>query len=78
MGVIADQVHHAQSVAEAAIAEAHSVRNEILSRMVEFTKRADDSTSNAVGMLMGKMKEVTTQPEAQTLRVATQIAQQLE
>ena len=59
VGVIAEQVRHAQSVAEAAIAEARSVCDEISSRMVEFAKRADDTASSAIGVLTGKMMEVT-------------------
>ena len=37
VGVVADQTRHAQSVAEAAIAEARSVRHEVSSRIAEVT-----------------------------------------
>ena len=75
VGVVADQVHRVQSVAEVAIAEARSVRDEISSRMVEFVKRADDTASSTLGILMGKMTEVTTQTKAQMLRTAKEVKQ---
>ena len=78
VGVIADQTRHAQSIAEAAIAEARSVHNEVSSKIAAFTKRADDSTSSTIGMLPRKMEEVTAQTEAQTSRVVAQVTQQLE
>ena len=46
--------------------------------MAEWAKRADASTSSAVGMLTGRMKEVSTQTEAQASRIAVEVKQQLE
>ena len=74
---VADRTRHAQSVAEAAIAEARSVRNEVLAKIAAFTKCADDSMSNAVGILTGRMEEVSTQTEVQASRVAADVTQQL-
>ena len=49
IGVVADQTRHAQSVVEAAIAEVHSVCDEVSSRIVEIAKRADVSVSSIAG-----------------------------
>ena len=55
VGMIADQTRYAQSVAEAAIAEARSVRDEVSSRMAEVAKRSDVSVSNVADVLTGKV-----------------------
>ena len=70
VGVVADETRRVRSVAEAAIAEAHSVRDEVSSRIAEFAKRADDSVSSAIGILTGQVQEMTAQTEAQASRVA--------
>ena len=49
----------------------------VSSKIVAFAKRVDGSTASVVGMLTGKMEEVTAQTEAQMLRVAVQVKQQL-
>ena len=73
-----DQTRYAQSVAEAAIAEARSVRDEVASRMEEVAKRLDVSVSNIADVLTGKVQQVAAQFEAQTSHAVGQVAQQLE
>ena len=53
--VVADQTRHTQSVVEAAIAEAPSVHDEVLSKIAEVTKRSDVSVSNVADVLTGKV-----------------------
>ena len=55
--IVADQTCHTQAIAEAAIAEARSVCDEVLSRIAAFAKCADDSTSSAVGILRVEWKK---------------------
>ena len=73
-----DQTRYAQFVAEAAIAEAWSVRDEVASRMEEVVKRSDVSVSNVVDTLTGKVQQVAMHFDAQTLQAVGQVAQQLE
>ena len=68
-----DQTCCVQSIAEAAIAEARLVRDEVLSKIAEFTKRVEDSTSSTIGMLTGKMDEVAVHTEAQTSLTTEQV-----
>ena len=76
--MVADQTRYAQSVAEAAIAEARSVRDEVASRMAEFAKRSDISMSNVADALTGKVQQVAAHFKAQTSQAVGQGAQQLE
>ena len=78
VGVIADQTCHAQSVAEATIAEARSVHDEVSSKIAEVAKRSDVSVSNVTDVLMGKVQQVAAQFKAQTLHAVGQVARQLE
>ena len=78
VGVVADQTRHAQSIAEAAIAEAHSVRDEVSSRIAEVAKRLDVSVSNVADVLTGRVQQVAAQFEAHTSHAVGQVAQQLE
>ena len=55
-GKIADQTIRARSVAEDAIAEAQSVREEVEPRMVEILRRAELSASSTKGELTEQMK----------------------
>ena len=48
------------------------MHDEVLSRIAEYTKRADDRTSSALGVLVGSVEEVAMHTEAQTTRAATQ------
>ena len=66
VGMVGDQTCYAQSVAEAAIAEARSVRDEVTSRMEEVAKRSDVSVSNVADVLTGKVQQVAAQFEPQT------------
>ena len=68
VGVVADQTRHAQAVAEAAIAEARLVREEVSSKIAEVAKRADVSTSSVVEDLTGKVQQVAAYSDAQTSR----------
>ena len=61
IGVVADWTRHAQSVADAAIAEARSVRDEVSSRIAEIAKRADVSVSSVADVLTGKVQQVAVQ-----------------
>ena len=76
--MIADQTRYAQFVAEAAIAEARSVRDEVSSQMAEVAKHSDVSVSNVADVLTGKVQQVAAQFEAQTSHAVGQVAQQLE
>ena len=75
VGVVADQTRHAQSIAEAAIAEARSVRDEVLSKIAEVAKRSDVSVSNVADVLTGKVQQVAAQFEAHTSHAVRQVAQ---
>ena len=78
VGVVADQTRHAQSIAEAAIAQARSVHDEVSSRIAKVAKRLDVSVSNVADVLTGKVQQVAAQFEAHTLHAIGQVAQQLE
>ena len=78
IGVVVAQTRHAQSVAEAAIAEMHSVRDEVSSKIAEIAKRADVSVSSVADVLTCKVQQVTAQFETRTLHAVGQVAQQLE
>ena len=56
VGVVADQTRYARSVAEAAIAEAWSVRDEVTSKIAEVAHRSDVSASNVAKVLTGKVQ----------------------
>ena len=77
VGVVADQTHHAQSVMEAAIAEARLVRDEVSSRIAKVAKHSDVSVSNVADVLTGRVQQVATQFEAHTSHAVGQVAQQL-
>ena len=68
VGVVADQTRRAQAVAEAAIAEARSVRDEVSSKLAEVVKRADVSASSVAENLTGTMEQVAAYSDAQTSR----------
>ena len=78
VGAVADQTHRAQSVAEAAIAEAHSVRDEVYVRIAEVAKRSDVGVSNVADVLTGRVQQVAAQFEAHASHAVRQVAQQLE
>ena len=78
VGRVADETCRTREAAEAAIAKARSVRNEVLSHIAEFATRADKSVSSAVGMLTGQMWEMIAQIEAQMSRVAKEVTERLE
>ena len=78
VGVVADQTRYMRSVAEAAIAEARSVRDEVTSRIAEVAQCSDVSASNVTEVLTGKVQQVAAQFEAHTLHAVGQVAQQLE
>ena len=56
VGVVADQTRYARSVAEAAIAEARSVRDEVTSKIAEVAQRSDVSASNVAEVLTGQVQ----------------------
>ena len=66
VGVIANQTQRTRAVAEAAIAEARSVREEVSSKISEVAKRANVSASSIAENLEGKMREVAAYTGAQT------------
>ena len=66
VGEVADQTRYAQSVAEAAIAEARSVRDEVTSKIAEVAQRSDVSASNVAEVLTRKVQQVAAQFEAHT------------
>ena len=75
VGIVADQTHHAQSIAEAAIAEARSMHDEVLSKIAEVTKRSDVSVSNVANVLTGQVQQVAAQFEAHMSHAVGQVAQ---
>ena len=75
VGMVADQTRYAQSIAEAAIAEARSVRDEVLSKIAEVAKRSDISISNVADVLTGKVQQVAVQFEVHTSHAVGQVAQ---
>ena len=66
VGVVPDQTHHVQAVAEAAIAEVRSVREEVSSRIAEVAKCVDVSASSVAEDLTGKVQQVAAYSDAQT------------
>ena len=68
VGAVADQTRHVQAVAEAVIAEARLVREEVSSKIAEVAKCADVSTSSIVEDLTGKVQQVAAYSDAQTSR----------
>ena len=68
VGVVADQTRRAQAIAEAAIAEARTVCEEVESKISEVAKRADVSASGMADNITGKMREVAAYTDAQTSR----------
>ena len=73
-GQVADQALRAQHVAKDAIAEARTVRSEVEWRMGEITRRAEASTSSAVGELSGQVKRAEEQSWSRTTRVVGAVA----
>ena len=73
--MVANQTRHTQSIAEVAIVEAQSVRDEVSSKIVEVAKRSDVSVSNVAEVLTGKVQQVTVQFEAHTSHTVGQVAQ---
>ena len=55
-GRIADQMIHAQSVADDAIAEARAVREEVESRLSELSRRAEVNRSSVLGEVASEVK----------------------
>ena len=68
VGMVADQTRYVRSIAEAAIAEARSVRDEVTSRIAEVAQRSDVSASNVAEVLTGKVQHVAAQVKAHTSR----------
>ena len=68
VGVVADQTRRTQAVAEAAIAEARSVRDKVSSKLAEVAKRADISAPSVAENLTGRMEQVAAYSDAQTPR----------
>ena len=56
VGMVADQTRYARSVAEAAIAEVRSVRDEVTSKIAEVAQHSDISASNVAEVLTGKVQ----------------------
>ena len=73
--MVADQTRHAQSIAEAAIAEARSVRDEVSSKIAEVAKRSDVTVSNIADVLTGKVQQVAAQFKAHTSHTVGQVIQ---
>ena len=68
VGVITDRTQYAQAVAEEAIVEARSVREEVSSRIAEVAKCTDVSTSSIAENLEGRVREVAAYTDAHTSR----------
>ena len=75
VGEVADQTRYARSVAEAAIAEARSVRDEVMSKIAKVAQRSDVSASNVEEVLTGKVHQVAAHFEAHTSHAVEQVAQ---
>ena len=75
VGVVADQTRYARSIAEAAIAEAWFVRDEVTSKIAEVGQRSDVRASNVEEVLTGKVQQVAAQFEAHTSHAVGQVAQ---
>ena len=75
VGMVADQTRYARSVAEAAIAEARSVRDEVTSKIAEVAQRSDVSASNVAEVLTGKVQQVAAHFEVHTSHAVGQVAQ---
>ena len=54
------------------------MRGEVESRMMEMTRRADANTSSVLGEVMGEVKRVMEQTQAQTSHTIGSAFQQLE
>ena len=75
VGMVADQTRYARSIAEAAIVEVRSVRNEVTSKIAEVAQRLDVSASNVEEVLTGKVQQVAAHFEAHTSHTVGQVAQ---
>ena len=78
VGQIADQAIRAWSTADDAIAEAHSVREQVESRIADMSQRTKIATSSMLGEVTGHVKEVVERSEAKTSRSIGDALQQLE
>ena len=78
VGRIADQVLHARTTADDAIAEARSVREQVESRIADVAKRTEIVASSVVGELTGRVDEAVRRSQADTSRAVGSVVQQLE
>ena len=78
VGRIADQVLHARTTADDAIAEARSVREQVESCIADVTKRTEIVASSVVGELTGRVDEAVRRSQADTSRAVGNVVQQLE
>ena len=77
-GALTDQTIRAQSAAAEAISTAQSVREQVESRMMEFSRQAEISASSAKGEMVEQLERVVAQTEAQTSHTAARVVHQLE
>ena len=68
VGWIADQAFRARTTADDAIAEVHSVREQVESRIVDLTRRTEIGTSSVLGEVTSQVRQFVEQSQAQTSR----------
>ena len=78
VGRIADETRCVRKLVEATSAEARSVHGDVESKVATLAAKADVSTAHAVEEMMGRAQEVAVYSDAQVLRIAKTITQQLE
>ena len=57
VGRVVDQALHAQSTADNAIAEEHSMREQVESRIADLTRHTEIGTSSMLGEVTGQVKQ---------------------
>ena len=78
VGCVTEETRRSRGIAEAAIAEAMSMRGQVESRVASLAVQAKASTAQVVGALSECVQEVAVHSEAQTLHVIGNITQRLE
>ena len=78
VGCVTEETRRSRGIAEAAIAEAMSMRGQVESRVAPLAAQAEASMAQVVGALSERVKEVAAHSEVEAPRVADVITQQLE
>ena len=78
IGCVEAETHRVREMVEATTAKTSSVCGEVESRVATLAAVAGTSAAPATEEIVNRVKQVAEYPDAQALRVATDVAQQLE